>query len=89
MAPTVQPSPQQAGRVSPDAGKRGVQQKHVHHGKTPAAWVGAMTALVAFLVGGIALVAGPVMWLFWTAAGLLILGLIATAVMQRMGYGAD
>ncbi|MFP5281834.1 MAG: HGxxPAAW family protein [Actinomycetes bacterium] len=78
-----------AGRVSPDAGKHGKAQKHVHHGKTPAAWVGSMVALVAFLIGGIALVIGPNWVLFWIAVGLVVVGLIATKVLQRMGYGAD
>jgi len=27
--------------------------------------------------------------LFWASAGLLVLGLIATKVLQVMGYGAD
>lgn len=78
-----------AGRVSPEKGKHGTSQKHVHHGKTPAAWVGAMTALVAFLLGGIALVLGPIWVLFWVAVVLLVVSLGVTKVMQRMGYGAD
>lgn len=61
--------------------------KHVHHGRTPAAWVGAMCATVAFVVGGIALVA-QVWWLFWASAVLLVVGVIAGFVMQKMGYGA-
>lgn len=82
-------APQEAGQVSPDAGKHGTTQKHVHHGKTPAAWAGALTALAAFLLGGIAMVLGPNWIMFWIAVALLVAGLIATKVMQRMGYGAD
>jgi hypothetical protein len=62
--------------------------KHVHHGRTLAAWAGTTIALVAFILGGIAVVVQN--WpLFWISAGLLVLGLIATKVLQVMGYGAD
>ncbi len=30
--------------------------KHVHHGRTLAAWVGSIIAMVAFIIGGIAVV---------------------------------
>jgi hypothetical protein len=62
--------------------------KQVHHGRTLAAWIGTTIALVAFILGGIAVVIQN--WpLFWISAGLLVLGLIATKVLQAMGYGAD
>jgi uncharacterized protein DUF6704 len=62
--------------------------KHVHHGRTMAAWAGTTVAMVAFILGGIAVVIQN--WpLFWISAGLLVLGLIATKVLQVMGYGAD
>jgi membrane protein YdbS with pleckstrin-like domain len=62
--------------------------RHVHHGRTAAAWAGTTIALVAFLLGGIALVVGN--WvLFWAAAVLLVVALIVTIVLQKMGYGAD
>ena len=62
--------------------------KHIHHGRTLAAWVGSLTATVAILIGGIALVVQN--WpMFWAAAVLLVLALVATRVLQVMGYGAD
>ena len=62
--------------------------KHVHHGRTMAAWTGTTVALVAIILGGIAVVVQN--WpLFWISAGLFVLGLIATKVLQVMGYGAD
>jgi hypothetical protein len=62
--------------------------KQIHHGRTVAAWVGTTVAMVAFIVGGIAVVLQN--WpLFWASAGLLVLGLIAAKVLQVMGYGAD
>jgi len=62
--------------------------KHVHHGRTLAAWTGSAIALVAFIVGGIAVVLKY--WpMFWVAVALAVVALIATVVLQRMGYGAS
>ena len=62
--------------------------KQIHHGRTVAAWVGTTVAMVAFIIGGVAVVVQN--WpLFWVSAGLLVLGLIAAKVLQVMGYGAD
>jgi hypothetical protein len=61
--------------------------KHVHHGRTLAAWIGTTIAMVAFIVGGIAVVIQN--WtLFWASAALLVVALIATKVLQVMGHGA-
>jgi hypothetical protein len=61
--------------------------KHVHHGRTLAAWTGTTIAMVAFTVGGIAVVIQN--WtLFWICAALLVVALIATKVLQVMGHGA-
>jgi hypothetical protein len=35
--------------------------------------------MVAFLVGGLALVLGPTWWLFWASLGLAIVGLLMCA----------
>jgi Co/Zn/Cd efflux system component len=62
--------------------------KHVHHGRTFAAWTGTTIAMVAVIIGGIAVVIQN--WpLFWGSVGLLIVGLIVTKVLQVMGHGAD
>ena len=62
--------------------------KHVHHGRTLAAWTGTSIAMVAFIVGGIAVVIQN--WpLFWACVALLVVAVIATKVLQVMGYGAD
>jgi hypothetical protein len=61
--------------------------KHVHHGRTLAAWTGTTIAMVAFIVGGIAVVVQN--WtLFWVCVALLVVALIATKVLQVMGHGA-
>jgi hypothetical protein len=61
--------------------------KHVHHGRTVASWTGSVIALIAFVVGGIAVVLQ--IWpLFWVSVGLAVVSLIVTVALQRMGYGA-
>jgi membrane protein YdbS with pleckstrin-like domain len=62
--------------------------KHVHHGRTLAAWTGSVIALIAFVVGGIAVVIQN-WWLLGAAVGLAAVALIVTVVLQRMGYGAS
>ena len=59
----------------------------MHHGRTVAAWVGSLIALVGFIVGAVGLVF--VNWpVFWVGGALLIVALIATVVLQKMGMGA-
>jgi hypothetical protein len=43
------------------------------HGRT-VSWVAVSTIMVAFLIGGLALVFGPTWWLFWAALGLAAVG---------------
>jgi hypothetical protein len=62
--------------------------RHIHHGRTLAAWTGSLIALVAFVVGGIAVVIQN-QPLFWASVGLVVIALIATVVLRRMGYGAN
>ena len=62
--------------------------RHVHHGRTVAAWTGSTIALIAFVVGGIAVVIQN--WpLFWVSVVLAVVALIVTVVLQRLGYGAN
>lgn len=57
-----------------------------HHGSTPAAWSAVCVALVAFLVGGVGLVADS--WVtFWIGVGLLVVAAAVGKVMQAMGMG--
>ena len=83
MAGTAQEPAQHADLVHPK-NRRG---RHVHHGRTVAAWTGSVIGLVAFIVGAIAVVLQY--WpMFWGAVGLAVVALIVTVVLQRMGYGA-
>jgi hypothetical protein len=61
-----------------------------NHGSTPAAWVAVFLVLVAFVVGGLALVLSPVNWvMFWIAVALVPVSLVVGKVMSAMGLGAD
>jgi hypothetical protein len=83
MAGTAQEPAQHSDLVHPK-NRRG---RHVHHGRTVAAWTGSVIGLVAFIVGAIAVVFQY--WtVFWAAVGLAVVALIVTVVLQRMGYGA-
>ena len=84
MAGTAQQSEQHPD-VTYVVNRRG---QHVHHGRTVAAWTGSTIALVAFILGAIAVVMQ--IWpLFWVSVGLAAVALIVTVVLQRMGYGAS
>jgi predicted phage tail protein len=62
--------------------------QHVHHGRTLAAWAGSAVALLAFILGAVAVVIQ--FWpLFWASVALAAVALIVTVVLQRMGYGAN
>ena len=61
--------------------------RQVHHGRTQAAWVGSMLAMVAFIIGGIAVVMQN--WvLFSVAVVIIVAALVATKVLQALGRGA-
>ena len=49
-----------------------------HHGR-PASWVAVSIIIVGFVVGGIAMVPSPKWWLFWTGAGIVVIGCIMAA----------
>ncbi len=49
-----------------------------YHGR-PISWVSVSLIMVAFAVGGAALAAGPIWWLFWAALGLAVVGLLMAA----------
>ncbi|MET0693157.1 MAG: HGxxPAAW family protein [Propionibacteriaceae bacterium] len=77
----------QAAAQSADQATDG--QKHVHHGRTPAAWAGVALAMAGFIIGGISLIGGQNWVLFGIGCVLCVLAVIVAGVMQKMGYGAS
>ena len=45
------------------------------HGR-PVSWVAVSLIMVAFLIGGLALVFGPTWWLFWVSLGVAAVGVL-------------
>lgn len=58
-----------------------------HHGRTVAAWTGSAIAGVGFILGAIAFLLGPNWTLFWIAMALLLVAVVTTDVLRRMGRG--
>ncbi|HET9650381.1 MAG TPA: DUF202 domain-containing protein [Microlunatus sp.] len=79
------------GTTAQHQGSGSTQAKHVHHGRTLAAWVGSIVALVGFIVGGIGFVIPPhPNWIVVViGAVLLVASLVATVVLRKLGHGAD
>ena len=64
------------------------QEKHVHHGRTGAAWTGSLIAMGTTIMGGIAVMMQN--WtLFTVAAVIMVVGLIITRILQVTGHGAS
>lgn len=61
--------------------------KYYHHGRSPAAWTGAITATVGCIVATIGSVTGPAWIVVIIGAVLVALGGLATMIMKAMGLG--
>jgi cell division protein FtsW (lipid II flippase) len=64
---------------SPSSAQRGEADGHdlkssLSHRGRPTSWVAVAIIISGFIVGGIAMVAGPVWWLFLTGAGIIVTG---------------
>lgn len=61
--------------------------KYYHHGRSPAAWAGSITAAVGFVIATVGVFMG-LNWAVIIAGGAIVLiaGLL-TMVMKAMGYG--
>lgn len=62
-------------------------RRHYHHGRSPAAWTGVVIACVGFVLATIASVTGPNWTLAWVSAAVLLLALVVTGIMKKMGLG--
>ncbi len=77
-----------SGTVTGNTGAHGLDAQtglsHVHeahHGR-PASWVCTSVVIVGFVIGGIALVPHPTWWLFWTGAGIVVIGAVIGAAVH-------
>jgi len=52
---------------------------HEEYNGRPASWVAVSVIIVGFIVGGVAMVPSPKWWLFWTGAGIVVIGCIMAA----------
>lgn len=67
-----------------DPGMYGGGPSHAHeaqHGR-PVSWAVTALVIVGFVVGGIALPIGPVWWLFWTGAALVVIAVLMGAAVH-------
>jgi hypothetical protein len=48
--------------------------EHPHFSGRRVSWVAVIIIIIGFLLGGVALVAGPVWWLFYTGLGVVVVG---------------
>lgn len=64
--PTMGTAVQPTGHGVPGA-------QHSYHGR-PVSWVAVAIIMAAFLAGGLALILGPIWWLFWTSLGVAAAG---------------
>lgn len=58
-----------------------------HDGKSPAAWTGSIGAALGFVIIAISAVLGPAWVGVWIGAGLIVVAIIATLILQAKGYG--
>ena len=58
------------------------------HGHSPAAWTAVIIMLAAIAIGTVAFFF-DIPWVVWTAAALVLVGLIVGWAMARAGYGAN
>jgi hypothetical protein len=67
----------------------GAEDVHPGHGNSVAAWTAVCLVVLASLVMAVAIVAGPLWWLFVVGCVLVVLGGIAGKVLAAMGFGVS
>jgi len=63
-----------AERIQSEHAQAQADEPHPSFHGRPVSWVAVSIVMVAFVIGGLALVFGPVWWLFWVAVGLTVVG---------------
>ncbi|HSN12331.1 MAG TPA: HGxxPAAW family protein [Propionibacteriaceae bacterium] len=62
------------------------QTREYHHGRSPASWVGSMTALAGALIGTVGFFVGS-FGVIVTGFVVIGLALVATVMLRALGYG--
>lgn len=52
------------------------------HAGRLGSWVAVAVMWIGFIVGGVAMVTGPMWWLFWTGAGIVAVGGVVGLVLR-------
>jgi hypothetical protein len=53
--------------------------EHGHHSGRPISWIAVGIITAGFIIGGVAMFLNPIpWWLFWTGAGIAIIGCVTT-----------
>ncbi len=60
---------------------------YYHHGRSPAAWTGAIVGSVGFTIAALGSVLGPSWLLIIIGAAVILLGGLATMILKAMGKG--
>lgn len=60
--------------------------KYYHHGRSPAAWAGSITAAIGFIVASIGAI-GPMWTILWIGVAIIAVAGIGTMILKAMGYG--
>lgn len=61
--------------------------QYYHHGRSPAAWTGAVLGTIGFLVTAVGSVMGPSWLIIIIGAALILVAGLATMVLKAMGLG--
>jgi len=61
--------------------------KYYHHGRSPAAWTGSVTAAVGFTIACVGGVIGPNWIVLAVGVAVIVIAAIVTMVMKAMGFG--
>jgi len=60
--------------------------KYYHHGRSPAAWAGSITAAIGFVVAAIGAI-GPQWPILWVGVAIIAIAGVGTMILKAMGYG--
>jgi hypothetical protein len=52
--------------------------EHAHHSGRPISWIAVAIITIGFLVGGFGMAPHLIWWLFWTGAGIVVIGCLIT-----------